>query len=112
MREKISITRLLPLGLQHVFAMFGATIFVPLVTGLDPSVALFTSGLGTILFHIITKGKVPAYLGSSFAFIAPITLVTYNYGVNAAIGACAVAGLMYLIVGFLIKKLGSEVIQS
>jgi len=112
MREKISISKLIPLGFQHVFAMFGATIFVPLATGLDPSVALFTSGIGTLLFHVLTKGKVPAYLGSSFAFIAPITLAASKYGVSAAMGACAVVGLLYVLASFIIKQLGVEVIDK
>ena len=65
---KIGLLASIPLGFQHLFAMFSATVLVPLLTGLDPAVALFTSGTGTLLFQIITKGQVPAYLGSSFAF--------------------------------------------
>ena len=112
MREKVSIGRLLPLGLQHVFAMFGATVFVPLTTGLDPSVALFTSAIGTLLFHLITGGKVPAYLGSSFAFIAPIMAAKSEYGISAALGGCIAAGIIYIIVGYIIKVVGTEVIHK
>ncbi|QOR36200.1 uracil permease [Clostridium sp. 'deep sea'] len=112
MREKVSIGRLLPLGLQHVFAMFGATVFVPLTTGLNPSVALFTSAIGTLLFHLITGGKVPAYLGSSFAFIAPIMAAKSEYGISAALGGCIAAGIIYIIVGYIIKVVGTEVIHK
>ena len=66
------------LSLQHLFAMFGSTILVPILTGLDPGIALLTSGIGTLVYILITKGKIPAYLGSSFAFIAPITLLNQN----------------------------------
>lgn len=111
MRDKISLKRLLPLGLQHVFAMFGATVFVPLATGLNPSVALFTSAVGTLLFHIITGGKVPAYLGSSFAFIAPIIAASTEYGAAAALGGCVVAGLLYVAIGYLIKQIGTDIIH-
>lgn len=112
MREKVSIGRLLPLGLQHVFAMFGATVFVPLTTGLNPSVALFTSAIGTLLFHLITGGKVPAYLGSSFAFIAPIMAAKSEYGISAALGGCIAAGIIYMIVGYIIKVVGTEIIHK
>ena len=64
----------IPLSLQHLFAMFGATVLVPALTGLDPGSALIASGVGTLIFHLITRGKVPTYLGSSFAFIAPLAL--------------------------------------
>ena len=78
-REKqIPSYQVLILAFQHMFAMFGATILVPLLTGLDPAVALLLSGLGTIVFHILTKGKVPVYLGSSFVFIAPLATIILN----------------------------------
>ena len=112
MREKINIGRLFPLGLQHVFAMFGATVFVPLTTGLNPSVALFTSAIGTLLFHLITGGRVPAYLGSSFAFIAPIIAARDEFGISAALGGCIAAGIIYVIVGYIIKVVGTEVIHK
>lgn len=70
--EKPNLIKWIALSLQHLFAMFGATILVPMLTGLSPSIALLSSGLGTIAYLIITKGRIPAYLGSSFAFIAPI----------------------------------------
>ena len=80
---KVGLLASSPLGFQHLFAMFGATVLVPLLTGLDPAVALFTSGTGTLLFQIITKGQVPAYLGSSFAFIGPFIAVAGAMGAYA-----------------------------
>jgi len=73
--EKLPILQVLPLSLQHLMAMFGATVLVPILTGLDPGVGLMTSGLGTILYLIVTRNKIPSYLGSSFAFIAPLIAV-------------------------------------
>src|SRR6056297_4361501 len=73
--SEISLNKKVVLGMQHTFTMFGATVLVPIITGFDISVALFMAGIGTLLFHLITKGKVPAFLGSSFAFIAPILSV-------------------------------------
>lgn len=109
--KKIPLSRLLPLSLQHVFAMFGATVLVPIMTNLNPLTALFTSATGTLLFHLVTGGKVPAYLGSSFAFIAPIIAVKSSMGIAAATGACLVAGLIYLLVALLIKAVGLQAIQ-
>jgi uracil permease len=99
------------LGFQHALAMFGATILVPILTGLHVSVALFACGIGTWIFHFITQKKVPAYLGSSFAFIAPIALVVDKFGIPAAQGGIIVAGLIYAIVAFLIYKIGPSLIK-
>ena len=110
--EKPPLLQALPLAFQHVFAMFGATVLVPFLTGLDPAVALFTSGIGTLIFHLITKGKVPAYLGSSFAFIPP--LAAYVSGANdlpSAMGGAFVAGLVYIVVFGLIKVFGTGFIK-
>lgn len=96
------------LGFQHLFAMFGATVLVPLLTGLDPAVALFSSGTGTILFMLITKGKVPAYLGSSFAFIAPIISISGIWGIQYALGGAVAVGLVYALVALIISKLGTD----
>ena len=71
--ERLPLLQALPLSLQHLFAMFGATVLVPFLVGLDTSVTLFTSGVGTLLYIVITKGRIPAYLGSSFAFIAALS---------------------------------------
>ncbi|MGO8694048.1 MAG: uracil-xanthine permease family protein [Rectinemataceae bacterium] len=98
--------RSIPLSFQHVFAMFGATILVPLLTGLDPSVTLFCSGLGTLIFHLVNKGKVPAYLGSSFAFIAPIIAVSKTYGAQGAFTGMIGAGAVYIVVFVIIAIVG------
>lgn len=100
------------LGLQHLVAMFGSTILVPLVTGLDPSVALFTAGIGTLIFHLCTKGKVPVFLGSSFAFIPIIQLISAKYGdLRYAQGGIFFAGLAYVLISFVIKKIGVDKIK-
>ena len=85
------------LGVQMLFVAFGALVLVPLLTGLDPSIALFTAGAGTLLFHFITGGKVPIFLASSFAFIAPISFAMKQFGPGATAGALFCAGLVYLI---------------
>ena len=109
---KLSPWKILLLGIQHVFAMFGATVLVPALTGLDPAVALFTAGVGTLIFHIVTKGKVPAFLGSSFAFIAAIQTVVQNQGIPYAGGGIIVAGLLYLVLAGLVLIFGVERIRS
>ncbi len=107
--ERPSLGKWIPLSIQHVFAMFSATVLVPLLTGLSPSVALFTSGLGTLLYIVITKGQVPAYLGSSFAFIAPIISISLSpaYGVEYALGAALFVGLFYALVAGAIRLFGN-----
>lgn len=101
------------LALQHLIAMFGATVLVPIITGFNPSVALFSAGIGTLIFHICTKGKVPVFLGSSFAFIPVILTVKeiYNGDLAYAQGGMVVAGILYIILSFFIKKVGVEKIQ-
>ena len=107
------MSRLVPLGLQHVFAMFGATILVPILTGLNPAVALFTSGLGTLTFILVTGGKVPAYLGSSFAFIAPVAFIVAQeqWGIPYAMGGVIVSGLVYVAVAAVISVTGVKWLQ-
>lgn len=100
------------LALQHLLACFGATVLVPLLTGLDPSVALFGAGVGTLIFHGCTKGKVPVFLGSSFAFIAVIQIVAEEYGLQYATGSIVFAGLLYLILALLVKLYGIERIKT
>ena len=101
------------LALQHLVAMFGATVLVPILTGLDPSVALFTAGCGTLIFHLCTKGKVPVFLGSSFAFIPVIIAVGETYGdLTYAQGGIFIAGLIYVIMSFLIKKIGTDKLKT
>ncbi|HHY91719.1 MAG TPA: uracil permease, partial [Firmicutes bacterium] len=106
--EKLPLLTTLPLSLQHLFAMFGATILVPILTGLNPSLALLGSGLGTFTYIICTKGKIPAYLGSSFAFITPIIVASKYYGVPAALGGGVAAGLVYVLVAAIIHKAGTD----
>ena len=94
------------LSLQHLFAMFGATILVPILTGLSPAVALVTSGLGTLLYIVVTGGRIPAYLGSSFAFIAPIISGAQIAGIPGAMFGAFCAGIVYLVVALLIRLFG------
>jgi uracil permease len=96
------------LGLQHTFTMFGATILVPIIVGLDISVALFMAGCGTLLFHLLTKGGVPIFLGSSFSFIAPILAASAAYGMEYALGGIVISGLLYLVLAALVYFLGAE----
>lgn len=92
--------------------MFGATVLVPILTGMDISVALFMAGVGTLLFHLLTKGKVPAFLGSSFAFIIPIQVVAASEGLAYAQGGIVIAGLVYLVIAVLIYFFGTERIMA
>ncbi|AZV42194.1 solute carrier family 23 protein [Peribacillus asahii] len=94
------------LSLQHLFAMFGATVLVPVLVGLSPAVALISSGLGTLAYLLITRGQIPAYLGSSFAFITPILAAKALGGPEAAMIGCFVAGLLYGVVALIIQKVG------
>ncbi|MDK2798621.1 MAG: uracil permease [Clostridiales bacterium] len=100
------------LGLQHLFAMFGATVLVPALTGLHPGVALFTAGVGTFIFHYITGKKVPVFLGSSFAYIGAIKLVIEKYGIQAAQGGIITAGLIYVLLSVLVSLVGADKIKS
>jgi len=112
--ERLPLLQSLPLSLQHLFAMFGATVLVPYLVGLNTSVTLFSSGVGTLLYILITKGKIPAYLGSSFAFIAGMSaIIGATAGtpgspdrIAIAMGGCAVAGLVYVVVAVLIAIFG------
>lgn len=95
------------LSIQHLFTMFGATVLVPIMVGINPSIALVSSGLGTLVYLTVTKGKIPAYLGSSFAFIAAMQLLMKSDGYPAVAQGAMTCGLVYLIVSFLIRKIGS-----
>lgn len=109
------ITKTVLLGIQHVLAMFGATVLVPMLTGLNPSIALLSAGLGTLLFHLVTKGKVPVFLGSSFAFIAAIQAVLGDDPVSntpKAMGGIIVAGIMYLLFSLIVKIFGVKRVRS
>ncbi len=110
--SEIGLRKEFILALQHTIAMFGATVLVPFLTGLSPTVALFCAGLGTLVFHLITKGMVPVFLGSSFAFIAPILVVKESFGLPYATGGIIVAGLIYAVLSMVIKVVGSDKIRS
>lgn len=105
--ERLPLAKWIPLSFQHVFAMFGATVLVPLLTGLNPSAALFTAGSGTLLYILITGAQVPAFLGSSFAFIPAIIGIGSAYGMPYALGGAVVAGVFYSIVAGIIKLSGT-----
>jgi len=104
--EKLPILKTLPLSFQHLFAMVGATILVPMLTGLSPSIALFCSGVGTLLYILCTKARLPAYVGSSFAFIAPMGVATKAYGQSSMLSGIIAAGFVYVIVALIIKLIG------
>ena len=111
--EGVRLEKKLVLGMQHVLAMFGATVLVPILTGLNPAVALLAAGCGTLLFHYVTEGKVPVFLGSSFAFIPVIQLVDKVYGGLAyAQGGIVVAGALYVLLSAFVKVFGVEKIKS
>lgn len=98
-------------GAQMLFVAFGALVLVPLLTGLDPNVALFTAGVGTLIFQVVTRGKVPVFLASSFAFIAPIIYGVQTWGIPSTMCGLAAAGLLYVVLSFLIRWQGSGVIH-
>jgi uracil permease len=108
MEREVSGAKRWLLAVQHLFAMFGATILVPAFTGLNPSVALITAGLGTLLFHLITKRKVPVFLGSSFAFIPGIAAVVQNNGIPYAQGGIIIAGLFYALFAAVVYLIGVD----
>lgn len=99
------------LGVQFLFVAFGATVLVPLLVGIDPAVALFTAGIGTLLFHLITKGQVPVFLGSSFAFIAPIIEATKLYGWPGTLSGIIAVGIVYGVVSALVKLRGLSFVE-
>lgn len=103
-RDKVPAALLLPLSLQHTFAMFGASVLVPILFNVNPGIVLLMNGIGTLLFILITKAKAPAYLGSSFAFIGVGTLIIQNMGFSYATGAFATTGFLGCILALLIYK--------
>ena len=101
------------LSVQHLFAMFGATVLVPLLVGINPCIAIMTAGIGTLIFQLCTKGKVPVFLGSSFAFISPILAIMAIYNDYSYVqGGIIAVGIVYAIVALLIKKIGSEKLMN
>ena len=105
--ERLSWPRTIGVGLQHIAAMFGATFLVPVLTGLPPTTTLFFSGIGTILFLIITQNKLPSYLGSSFAFLAPIAAAVNKESMAAALGGVVATGVLLALVGLVAKMVGT-----
>ena len=106
--EKLPVGQLIPLSIQHVFAMFGASVLVPILFGINSDIVLFMNGIGTLLFILLTKGKAPAYLGSSFAFLAPAGIVIAEMGFEYAMGGFVVTGLLGCVIAFIIWKYGTE----
>ena len=101
------------LSIQHLFAMFGATVLVPLLVGINPSIAILTAGIGTLIFHLCTKGKVPVFLGSSFAFITPIITISTMYNDYSYVqGGIVVVGLIYALMSFIVYKIGVDKINK
>ena len=109
--ESRRLGQMIPLSLQHLFAMFGATVLVPILTGMNPSLALFSSGLGTLLFQFLTRGQVPAYSGIQLCFHRAHRAVQTTIGgdrwLGAALGAIIVVGLVYAVVGLIVAKAGT-----
>ncbi|MGB5988327.1 MAG: uracil-xanthine permease family protein [Marinifilaceae bacterium] len=110
--NQLSPTKRAVIGVQFLFVAFGATVLVPLLVGIDPAVALFTAGVGTLIFHLITKGQVPVFLGSSFAFIAPIIACTKAYGFPGTLSGLIAVGLVYGLVSALVKSQGLRFIEK
>ncbi len=109
--DKVPFNLLVPLSIQHMFAMFGASILVPFIFGINPAVVLFMNGVGTLLFIGVTKGKAPAYLGSSFAFLAPAGVVISHFGYEYALGGFVAVGFCGCILAFIVYKFGTEWIE-
>ena len=106
--EKVPAKMLIPLSIQHMFAMFGASVLVPFLFGISPAIVLLMNGVGTLLFIFITKGKAPAYLGSSFAFLSPALLVISKYGYEYALGGFVVLGIAGMCVALIVRQCGTD----
>ena len=112
MTQELSASRKTIVGVQFLFVAFGSTVLVPLLVGLDPATALFTAGIGTFIFHLVTKGQVPIYLGSSFAFIAPIISASQQWGMPGTIAGIAGVALVYFLMSALIKWQGRKLLDT
>ena len=106
--DKVPFKLLLPLSIQHMFAMFGASVLVPFVFGINPAIVLFMNGVGTLIFMTVTKGQAPAYLGSSFAFLAPAGVVISKMGYEYALGGFVAVGFCGCILSLIIYKCGTD----
>src|SRR5438874_12130448 len=116
--ERLPGPQTILVGLQHVVAMFGATVLAPLLMGFDPNVAILFSGIGTLIFFVIVGGRVPSYLGSSFAFIAVVIAATAyagsgrNANIAVALGGIVAAGAVYALIGLIVMKVGYRWIET
>lgn len=106
--ERPPLHKSVPLGLQHLFAMFGSTVLVPFLFKVDPATILLMNGIGTLLYLFLCRGKIPAYLGSSFAFISPVFVVLGTQGYSAALGGFIVVGLVFILFALLVKSVGTR----
>ena len=106
--DKVPFNMLVPLSIQHMFAMFGASVLVPFIFGINPAIVLFMNGVGTLLFILVTKGKAPAYLGSSFAFLAPAGIVISKFGYEYALGGFVVVGFCGCVIALIVYKFGTD----
>ena len=109
--ERLSWPRTVGIGLQHVVAMFGSTFLVPVLTGFPPATTLLFSGIGTVLFLLITRNRLPSYLGSSFAIIAPVTAATASHGQSSALGGIVVVGALLVVIGAIVHFAGTAWIE-
>lgn len=105
--EKLPLLQTVPLSLQHLFAMFGSTVLVPILFHVNPATILLFNGIGTIFYLILCKGKIPAYLGSSFAFLSPVFVVLPQYGYEAALGGFIVSGILFSLVALSVRAAGT-----
>ena len=110
--ERLSWPRTIGIGAQHVAAMFGATFLVPILTGFPPTTTLLFSGIGTLLFIFITRNRIPSYLGSSFAFIAPVVAATKGGGIAEALGGIVAVGVVLVIIGLVVQQIGAGWIEK
>ncbi len=110
--ERLAWPYTVGIGLQHVVAMFGATFLVPVLTGFPPSTTIFFSGIGTLVFLAVTRNRIPSYLGSSFAFIAPVLAAQADGGIPAALGGIVAAGVLLALVGLLVQAVGSGPVEE
>lgn len=110
--DKLPLRKSVPLSLQHMFAMFGSSVLVPMLLGVDPATVLLFNGIGTLLYIFITKAGIPSFLGSSFAFIAPAQIIIASHGYEYALGGFIVTGALFSLVGIIVKKTGVNWINT
>ena len=106
--ERPPILKTIPLSLQHLFAMFGSTVLVPILFHINPATVLLFNGIGTLFYLILCQGKIPAYLGSSFAFLSPVFLVLSSYSYEAALGGFIIVGIVFCIVSLIVHTIGTS----